>query len=244
MGFLSAEHVLPIAVMLAAAVLCVWAARRRPPDALLTVRRLIAVLIIAAWAGEYIADVAMGIWSVKYTLPLQLTDAISVVSAFALWTGSVRAVQIAYLLAMTATLQAIITPDLAHSFPEFLYFTYFTYHCAAVVGVCLLVFGERRSLARAAVGRAYLAALGWACVAGLADLITGGNYMYLNWKPEHVSLLNVMGRWPWYVLETALVLAPLLLWAAWGLAWLLQRLGAPAAPGGARPLRGAVARAD
>jgi uncharacterized membrane protein YwaF len=36
-------------------------------------------------------------------------------------------------------------------------------------------------------------------MAGLADVITGGNYIYLAWKPTHVSLLSVMGPWPWYI---------------------------------------------
>jgi len=36
-------------------------------------------------------------------------------------------------------------------------------------------------------------------VAGAADLITGGNYMYLAWKPAHGSLLSLLGPWPWYI---------------------------------------------
>jgi uncharacterized membrane protein YwaF len=36
-------------------------------------------------------------------------------------------------------------------------------------------------------------------VAGTADLITGGNYMYLAWKPAHGSLLSLLGPWPWYI---------------------------------------------
>lgn len=231
MGFLSAEHLLPVAAMIVAAGVCVAAARRRAPGTLMWLRRILALVILAAWAGEYVADVAMGTWSVTYTLPLQLTDLVSLTTAIALWTSWWRAVEVAYLLAMTATLQAIITPDLTHTFPALLYFTYYTYHCIAVVAVCLLVFGERRHIPRAAVRRAYLTALAWAGVAGAGDLITGGNYMYLSWKPEHVSLLSAMGRWPWYVIETALVLAPLLLWAAWWLARLAEWPPAPADPG-------------
>ena len=43
------------------------------------------------------------------------------------------------------------------------------------------------------------AAVAWAVVAGLGDVITGGNYMHLAWKPGHGSLLSVLGPWPWYV---------------------------------------------
>ena len=193
-------------------------------------RRALALTILTAWAGEYLADVVLGIWSVRYDLPLQLTDAMSLVSAFALWTQISWAIELAYLWAMTASLQAVLTPDLAYAFPSVFYFTYYTYHCGAIVAACLLVFGERRRIAPRGVARAYLAALAWACVAGAGDLLTGGNYMYLRAKPEHVSLLNAMGAWPWYVLETALVLAPALLWLAWAVAAVAQRLDPAPAP--------------
>ncbi len=245
MGFLSAEHILPIAAMVIAAAVCIAIARRNARSRVLPyLRRALALLILGAWAGEYIYDAAIGIWSVKYDLPLQLTDAVSIVTVLALWTGRRRAVELAYLWAMTASLQAILTPDLTYEFPQVLYLTYFTYHCAAVVGACLLVLGERRTLPRAAVGRAYLAALGWACLAAIADLATGGNYMYLRARPEHNSLLSLMGAWPWYVIETALVLAPLLLWALWGLTALVERLGARATPDGPQAHARQVVQAD
>jgi uncharacterized membrane protein YwaF len=47
--------------------------------------------------------------------------------------------------------------------------------------------------------RTLAATAAWAVVAGTADVITGGNYMYLAWRPAHGSLLSVLGPWPWYV---------------------------------------------
>jgi hypothetical integral membrane protein (TIGR02206 family) len=210
--------------MLVAASLCVWGARRHSGRAMVLIARALALTIIAGWAGEYIADAALGTWSVMYDLPLQLTDAVSVVSALALWTRRRRLVELCYLWAMTATLQAIITPDLGYAFPSIFFFTYFSYHDSAVVGACLLVFGERRYLQPGAVRRVYLTTLAWSCVAGLGDVITGGNYMYLREKPEHASLLSALGPWPWYIVETVVVTAPAVLLLAWGLAALIERL--------------------
>jgi uncharacterized membrane protein YwaF len=62
-----------------------------------------------------------------------------------------------------------------------------------------------------AVARVFAATLGWAAVAGAADVINGGNYMYLAWKPAHASLLQVMGPWPWYLAVGAGVALALLL---------------------------------
>jgi hypothetical integral membrane protein (TIGR02206 family) len=209
--------------MVLGATLAVWWARRSSERTTALLARGLALVIIAAWAGEYLADALLGTWSVKYDLPLQLTDVISVVSALALWTRRRRLVELCYLWAMTATLQAVLTPDLGHGFPSVFYFTYFTYHVAAVVGACLLVFGERLYLQRGAVRRVYLTTLAWACVAGLGDVITGGNYMYLRAKPANASLLSAAGPWPWYVVETVLVVAPAFLLLAWALAVLVER---------------------
>lgn len=221
--------------MVLGAGLCVWGARRHWGRGMVVVTRAVALLIVAAWAGEYIADALTGIWSARYDLPLQLTDAASVVSALALWTQRPRLVELCYLWAMTASLQAILTPDLGYSFPSVFYFTYFIYHDGAVIGACLLVFGRRIELRRGALRRVYLTTLGWACLAGLGDVVTGGNYMFLREKPEHSSLLSALGPWPWYIVITAILIAPALLALATGLAKLVQRWDQPRKPPASRP---------
>jgi hypothetical integral membrane protein (TIGR02206 family) len=202
--------------MLVVGILGVWAARRHPGRWVEPAARVLALLILAAWAGEYVADVILGIWSVKYDLPLQLTDAVSVVTAAALWTlarGTPRArlVELVYFWGLSASLQAVLTPDLTYNFPSVFYFTYFGYHIGAVLAALVLVFGLRMYPGPGAVRRVYATTLAWTALAGTGDLITGGNYMYLSAKPVHGSLLNVMGPWPWYILATAALAIVMLL---------------------------------
>jgi len=159
----------------------------------------LALAIAVAWAGEYVVDVIRGTWSVRYTLPLQLTDAISLTAIAALWTRRPLLVELTYFWACTAALQAVLTPDLAQNFPDPLYFTYFGYHIGAIVAGTFLVYALGIYPRAGAVARVFAATLGWAALAGTADVITGGNYMYLAWKPTHASLLRVMGPWPWYI---------------------------------------------
>jgi hypothetical integral membrane protein (TIGR02206 family) len=144
---------------------------------------------LLGWIGEYIDDAVLGQWSTTYTLPLQLTDAISAVAVLALLTRRQFLVELTYFWAFTATLQATLTPDLGHGFPNVLYFTYFLYHVGAIVAAAFLVFGCRQWPRPTAVWRVFAATLAWAAIAGLADVITGGNYMYLRSKPVHNSLL-------------------------------------------------------
>jgi uncharacterized membrane protein YwaF len=83
-------------------------------------------VILAGWAGEYIAEVIVGTWSLGYSLPLQLTDAVSVTVILALLTRRQLFIDLLYFWAFSASLQAALTPDLGpgQSFPSVFYFTY------------------------------------------------------------------------------------------------------------------------
>jgi hypothetical integral membrane protein (TIGR02206 family) len=193
------------------AAFSVWAPRRHGGRWVETFSRLLALAILAGWVGEYVAEGADGTWSAQYGLPLQLTDAVSATAILALWTRRALLVELTYFWALTASLQATLTPDLGQRFPSVYYFTYFTYHIGAVVAACLMVFGCRLYPRRLAAWRAFAATLCFAAIAGIGDVITGGNYMYLRSKPAHHSLLNVLGPWPWYIASAAAVALAMLL---------------------------------
>lgn len=201
----SSAHLAALAVLIGACGAAIVLPRRYPGEWVWTAARVLAGVIVAGWAGEYIAEVIIGTWRLDYSLPLQLTDAVSLAAVVALLTRLQTFIDLVYFWAFSATLQAAITPDLGtgQSFPSVFYFTYFTYHVGAIVAACLLVFGCRLYPRHDAMWRVYGITLCWAALAGLGDVITGGNYMYLRAKPVHSSLLNVMGPWPVYVVAGA-----------------------------------------
>ena len=201
----SDAHLAALGVLALTAGASVWAPRRHPGRWIEWAARVLAGVILVGWAGEYVADVVLGNWTLRYSLPLQLTDAVSLASILALWSRRMVLVELAYFWSLTASLQALLTPDLAVSFPNVYYFTYFIYHIGAVVAACFLVLGCGLYPRRGAVWRVYATTLAFAVVAGVGDVLTGGNYMYLRSKPAHNSLLSVMGPWPWYIASTALL---------------------------------------
>jgi hypothetical integral membrane protein (TIGR02206 family) len=233
----SDAHLAALAVLAIAVGLSVWAPRRHPGPWIVPAGRTLALLILAAWAGEYLADVLLGTWTLRYSLPLQLTDVVSVVSILALWTRRPRLVELVYFWSLTASLQALLTPDLANSFPSVYYFTYFVYHIGAVVAACFLVLGCRLYPKPGAVGRVFATTLGVTAVAGIGDILTGGNYMYLRQKPAHNSLLNLLGPWPWYIVSTVALALALLLAVNLLTEWIERRDRAMAArtPPGPQP---------
>jgi hypothetical integral membrane protein (TIGR02206 family) len=201
----SVAHLAALAVLLLGAVLAVVAPRRWPGRWVRVASWLLAGAILTGWVGENVAEVVEGIWTVQYSLPLQLTDAVSLSAILALIMRRQLLVELVYFWTFSASIQAVLTPDVSNTFPNVLYFTYFLYHLGAVLAAFLLVFGCRIYPRRGVVLRVYLITLAWAAVAGTGDLITGGNYMYLRSKPIHHSLLNVMGPWPLYIVAGAVV---------------------------------------
>jgi hypothetical integral membrane protein (TIGR02206 family) len=195
----SDQHLAALTVMVVGTVAAIWVGRSGGRRANTAFAYALAGLILLGWIGEYIDDAVLDQWSTTSTLPMQLTDAVNAVAVLALLTRRQFLVELTYFWAFTATLQATLTPDLGHGFPNVLYFTYFLYHVGAIVAAAFLVFGCRQYPRPTAVWRVFAATLAWAAIAGAADVITGGNYMYLRAKPVHNSLLSVLGPWPWYI---------------------------------------------
>jgi hypothetical integral membrane protein (TIGR02206 family) len=202
----SLAHLAALAALMLTASLAVVLPRRYPGPWLRGARVALAAAILAGWVGEYVGDLVTGTWSVRYDLPLQLTDGVSLCAVLALLMQRQLLIELVYFWSFTASLQAVLTPDLGSTFPSVFYFTYFAYHLGAIVTACLLVFGCHRYPRPGALWRVFGLTLAWAAIAGLGDLITGGNYMYLANKPTHASLLNAMGPWPAYI-ATGAVLA-------------------------------------
>jgi hypothetical integral membrane protein (TIGR02206 family) len=204
MESLSTEHIGAVLVSVTVAGLLVERARRRGDDRVVIIGRGLALVILVAYVCEHATYALRGEWTTRVNLPLQLTDAVTLVSVAALWRPqSATLVELVYFWALTASLQAVLTPDLGHTFPDPLYFTYFVTHAGAVAAACLLVFGARRTPRSGAALRVFAATFGFALLAALGTVLTGGNYMYLRRKPSHASLLDVMGPWPVYILSAA-----------------------------------------
>ena len=199
MDLLSAEHVGAL-VATAAAVAAATRARSQ------AVSRALAVVIGATYLVEHAYFIARGTWSLDFNLPLHLTDVVTVVSVLALWTARPLLVELTWFWGLTASFQAVLTPDLGSAdFPELLWWTFFITHVGAVVAAVVLVIGRGIVPRPGAVWRVFGATLVVAAAAGAANLLTGGNYMWLREKPKAGSLLDFMGPWPWYILSAAVL---------------------------------------
>jgi hypothetical integral membrane protein (TIGR02206 family) len=199
-----------VAALAVTALLCValpLAARARPgPWTRLLSLGLAAILLV--WFLAYHLVVALeGSYALDFDLPLHLTDAVTVVAALALWQQRPLLVELTYFWGLTASLQAVLTPglDADDGFPSFFYWHYYITHSGVVLAAVCLAFGLGLTARTHAVPRMLGATAAWAIVAGVGNLLTGGNYMFLRERPATASLLDYMGPWPWYILGAGLL---------------------------------------
>lgn len=200
METLSAGHLAAVAATAILSVIAISVARRRPGPWIAPVARLLAVGLIAAYATEQVANAVRGDWSVERSLPLHLTDAVTLVAAVALWSPRPLPFELTYFWGLTASLQAVLTPSLDETFPDLFYWTFFITHSGCVVAAAFLAWGLDLRPRPGAVRRVFLATGAVAAIAAVANIATGGNYMFLRRKPATASLLDLMGPWPVYIL--------------------------------------------
>jgi hypothetical integral membrane protein (TIGR02206 family) len=203
----AADHVAALAVTAALCVALAVAARARPGAWTRPFRRAFAAFLLAWFLAYPVVVLLRGSYELDFDLPLHLTDAATGAAVIALWSRRALAFELTWFWGLTASLQAILTPDLGvdDRFPSFFYWHYFVTHGGVVVAAAFLGFGLQMTARPGAVRQVFLATATWAAVAAVGNALTGGNYMFLTEKPEAATLLDYMGPWPWYILTAALV---------------------------------------
>ena len=200
----SGEHLAAMGATVAVAALLVVGARYCGDDWAVPIGRGLALIILAGFMCEQLTYLLRGEWTARVNLPLQLTDAVTLATVAALWRpSSALLVELVYFWALSASLQAVLTPDIGRSFPDPLFFAYFATHSGAVAAACLLVFGMGHAPRPDAAWRIYAVTVAFTALAAVATLVTAGNYMFLRRKPARGSLLDFMGPWPVYIVVAA-----------------------------------------
>lgn len=208
------QHWLLIAMFLVGLVLVVvWGRSHRGTPREQPMRRGYAVVLglaVATMLVYYVFE--PGGFDLGTSLPLELCDVAEFTAVVALWTRSPRATAFTYYVALTLSIQAIVTPSLGQTFPSPRFFGFWALHFLVVWAAAYLTWGlgfrPTWSLYRATL----LATLVWALVAFPLNEVLDTNYGYLNRKPGSASLLDLLGPWPWYLLAAAAIIS-----AGWAL---------------------------
>ncbi|MDX6765500.1 MAG: TIGR02206 family membrane protein [Candidatus Methylacidiphilales bacterium] len=166
-----------------------------------TIRRALAFLM----AGNMAALVIIGLQNPGKDwlefLPMHLCDWLGFIILGALLWKKQSLYDLAYFWGLAGTLHGVITPDLQYGFPHPYFFTFHIGHSGLLASVAFLTFGCGLRPNRHSLPRAILMLQVYFASAALANILLGENFGYLCAKPEHASLLDHLGPWPWYLLS-------------------------------------------
>lgn len=171
-----------------------------------------AILVLAVTVPLQAVDFLPGNFDLHTTLLLQLCDLALVATVIALWTRAPVAVACTYYWGLTLTPQALITPALAHDFPDPKFLAFWAMHLLIIWAAVYLTWG----LGIRPTWRTYTTTVGltlvWMVAAYMFNVAVGTNYGFLNRKPGTGSALDLLGPWPWYVVAEIVIVA-----AVWAL---------------------------
>ncbi len=164
----------------------------------------LAILLFASTASYYGNFAVHGVRMFPDHLPLQLCDASLWLVIAALLTLRPAIFDVTYYLALASASMSLLTPNLVNPTP-FLAVQFFADHGLIVAATLYLVWSGQARPRPGSVFRAILALNILAAIAGSFDFLFSTDYMFLRAKPPTVSLLDVMGPWPWYIVSCEVV---------------------------------------
>jgi hypothetical integral membrane protein (TIGR02206 family) len=143
--------------------------------------------------------------TIESAVPMHLCDwaAIMVVITFVYpnqWTY-----ELCYFWSLGGTLQALLTPDLAHGFPDFRFITFFVLHGSVIAAVVYMTLGMGMRPVPMSIVRALAWSTFYLITAVAVNAMLDTNFGYLRAKPAHPSLLDYMAPWPLYIVQLGLL---------------------------------------
>ncbi len=140
-------------------------------------------------------------------LPIHLCDFVSIILAYALYTGHQRSAELGWFWGLAGTVQGLISPAIHDDWSRPEYYSFYLQHGGVPIAALGLALGTAASPQPGAWHRA----MGWSLLYMLiitpVNHLIHTNYGYLARKPPVASLLDHLGPYPYYLLSMLFVAA-------------------------------------
>lgn len=148
----------------------------------------------------------LGNFDISEDLPLQLCNILPLIMMVALYYKSRLVLSVIFFWILAGTAQANVTPTLLNTFPHYEAIRYWTIHMGLPVLAIYSFYalGYRYQLKDAVRSALSLNVL--AAVIYPLNIWLGSNYLYLVEKPPGTTIYNLLGPWPWYIMNIELVM--------------------------------------
>ncbi|MED4226935.1 TIGR02206 family membrane protein [Neobacillus cucumis] len=202
------EHFLPLGIILVlSALLFIFRNMLKEKSKRRYLSFFLAILLFFSTTLEQTWLLYEHAWSLKRSLPLQLSDLSVILAILMLFIPNNKLFQFMYFAGLGSSIQAILTPDLGrYSFPHFEYFEFFVSHGGVVLACIFMVLVYNFSPTLQGMWVTTLIVNIYSGIVFLLNKWLGANYLYIMKKPKSASLLDYLGQWPWYLLSMEMVM--------------------------------------
>lgn len=152
--------------------------------------------------------VFVGPFDVQKDLPLHLCNFLALTLPIFAFMRKYWMYEILVFWVLAGTAQGVLTPDLDEGFPHYRFFKYWVEHAGLVVYMIYasVIYGMRPKFK--SIFKAFGAIQIYLVFIIAVNALVGSNYLFLMRKPEHPSLLDLLGDWPYYILVEELLIFP------------------------------------
>lgn len=167
------------------------------------VRWIFAIAIVVNESALHVWSIYWGIWDAQTMLPLHMCSVIIWASAYMIVTRNFGIYEMVYFLGIGGAMQAVLTPAdaAAYNFPHFRIMQTFIAH-GLLINIAIymtVVEGFRPTLK--SFKRVFIWTNLYMIPVFFLNLAIGSNYLFIAYKPEFPTLLDLLSPWPWYILQ-------------------------------------------
>ena len=205
----SLEHLLPIVVAVLLSVILIWFAKNRfNKKQQEVVFKGLGYFVSLTVLVFHINLILKGNYNFSTDLPLFLCSFMALFIFIFTNNRKYLIFEILLFWIIAGTSQAVITPDVSVGFPSFSYFRYWIAHLGLIVIIFYAIFVFKMRPTWKSMFKSFLALQVYMLAVFGFNYALGGNYSYLNKKPNSASVLDYLGEWPTYLLVVEAFLIP------------------------------------
>lgn len=175
---------------------------------------VIAASLVVIEATYHVWMYVNGDWNVSHSVQLELCSISLVLTVILLVRKSRHIYELVFFTALLGCTQSIFFPSLHYDFPHFRFFHFFYTHLIIVWIALYFTWVKQYRPTFESTVKLFVFINALLPFIMLVNKFTGGNYWYLSGKPNHFSLLDYLGPYPWYILsmEALMIILSLLSW--------------------------------
>ena len=160
---------------------------------------------IVIWA---IIEFALDRFYVDTDLPLVFCNFFALILPVFAFKRTQRVFNILYYIILAGAVQAIITPALKFSFPHYEFLKFWTVHVGLITFVVYQMIVFKMKPTKRGIWETFLFIQIYMLIVIGINWALNSNYLYLNVRPKHDTLLSLLGGWPWYIIWMDVILIP------------------------------------